>query len=422
MTTNERNVDRMIEVIDNASKNASRFFSIYVGFTVYAIITILGIPDGQLQFQPNWLIKLPILGIEIPTNLFFIIVPFFSFCLYLYLMVLIFSLYSLIEDYRSYCQQRNLIYNNKDLYPWIINFVRMSENKSIRLLKKSIVSITVWFCLPLTLFIFTLRYLKYHDQIGSYGFLILMFLSTYVAFWFWNQLNRNKYNHILNFVILPCIIILIVFSFFFVAKVNEGHFSWANLDLKNQTLVRIPTKDQVFERGYWANFEGFNFNGANLSGSILKRANLRFANIVRAKLYQTNLDQADLSTANLQEANLFQANLQEANLFQANLQEANLFQANLQEANLEYANLREANLSHANLQEANLVNADLQEANLFQANLQGVKTLTKEQLCESTTLYETEVEEDLLNAIKSDKDCAYKLTKESYDKWLEKQR
>jgi uncharacterized protein YjbI with pentapeptide repeats len=182
-----------------------------------------------------------------------------------------------------------------------------------------------------------------------------------------------------------------------------------------------------------------NLNGLELRKANLKEADLQETNLQNAKLIYSNLQGANLQNSNLQNANLIgvklqwafleSAKLQHANLTLAILKDASLNEANLKEviaensnfeganfgrlgdstlingANLEQAylrgsNFKKANLRKANLKGANLEMVDLEETNLQESNLKGVKGLTIDQLSKVKTLYNAELDDELLIPLK----------------------
>ncbi|GEM_PF-2439926 len=451
MATNERNVERMVEVIDNASRHARMVYYLYLGFIAYCAVTVFSTTDRQLALKGDTA-ELPILDISVPLDGFFILAPILAIGLFVYFMLYLHRLNSLIEGLGE-------SYDKKQLYPWMINIAREPEDGTIGLLQKLFVGLTLWFTLPVTMFIFASKFLKKHEDFLSYLIVALAFASIFIVFWFWNNLRKKEYSELLIYTLLPVIVYLFInLTAIFIPKINDGDFKWANLDLRNELLVTVPDKEKDFGGVYCGDLEGVNLNGADLTNAVFKRANLsgaklnnadlsnadlrksklspvldkdgkiiiEAATLENAILRDTNLQEADLSYANLQEAYLEGANLQETDLISANLQGANLSYANLQGAELYNANLQEAALQNANLQGANLESADLQEADLYNANLQeadlvGANNLTKDQLCEAGTLWNADINKDLLKQVENKVEgCPDKLEKESYDEWVKK--
>jgi hypothetical protein len=107
----------------------------------------------------------------------------------------------------------------------------------------------------------------------------------------------------------------------------------------------------------------------------------------------------ELFYANLRGANLSSANLISANLFNAYLGGANLTNAYLMHSYLNGADLINANLKGADLTYANLINAYLGGANFEGANLKHVIDLTIEQLSKVKTLYNANLDPELMEQV-----------------------
>jgi uncharacterized protein YjbI with pentapeptide repeats len=144
-----------------------------------------------------------------------------------------------------------------------------------------------------------------------------------------------------------------------------------------------------------ADFQDFDFRGANLENAHLYRCGCVNADFSGAQLTSAGFGGATLGNTRFIGATLTQANLMQAHLYRANLSGARLFQALLFGANLEAANLAGLNLTGQSLEATNLKNADLQGSDLSEANLQGAN-LWDAKLCganlQGARLVETNVE------------------------------
>ncbi len=159
-----------------------------------------------------------------------------------------------------------------------------------------------------------------------------------------------------------------------------------------------------------ANLEETDLRETHLEGATLKFANLRNAKLGKAILWKANLLKANLSGVNLQRAilegaNLSGVNLQGANLTRANLEEAHLLGGDLQDtklykAKLDKTNLKYTNLSSADLAGTYLLGANFEKAILREANLMGARKLTVDQLSKAKTLYNTNIDPDLMKQVK----------------------
>lgn len=150
----------------------------------------------------------------------------------------------------------------------------------------------------------------------------------------------------------------------------------------------------------------------DLHEAYLQGANLVGAHLEKVILYRANLKEANLEEAYLEGANLRAAKLDSAQLKRVNFEGADLFAATLEGVNLEGANLRGANLGEVHLEGADLKGADLEGADLEGAHLKKVDdppkfpglspscNVTFKQLSKVKTLYDAELDEELLIPLK----------------------
>ncbi|MEM6676310.1 MAG: pentapeptide repeat-containing protein [Pseudomonadota bacterium] len=103
----------------------------------------------------------------------------------------------------------------------------------------------------------------------------------------------------------------------------------------------------------------------------LPAAPLKGADLRSATLTRAYLPNADLRESNMQEVDLSSASMQGANLSSASMQGADLVGAHMQGTNLFDASMQGANLGDASMQGTNLRRASMQGTNLGFANMQG---------------------------------------------------
>lgn len=123
------------------------------------------------------------------------------------------------------------------------------------------------------------------------------------------------------------------------------------------------------------NFRGASLAAAKLNGVNLSGISLQNANFIEADLSDSNLDGAEISNAVLQRANLIGSSLSRTNLSHsdfifAHLDNTDLSGANLTYAKMDSASLREAHIRGADLREATFFHANLQKADLGWSNLE----------------------------------------------------
>jgi len=122
MATNERNGSRLESVIDKASQHARMIYYLYLGFIAYCAVTVFSTTDRQLALKGDKA-QLPILDIAVPLDGFFIFAPVLAIGLFVYFMLYLHRLNSLIDD----LMEADPSYNKRDLYPWMINIARELE-------------------------------------------------------------------------------------------------------------------------------------------------------------------------------------------------------------------------------------------------------------------------------------------------------
>jgi uncharacterized protein YjbI with pentapeptide repeats len=184
------------------------------------------------------------------------------------------------------------------------------------------------------------------------------------------------------------------------ANMRQVDLRFAVLDRAKLMRAALPEADLQNANLDRANLSDANLSFAELSGATLLDATLDGANLYKsdlraASLQRASLKKADVRESNLQNANLTMANLAESYLASSNLNEARLKNADLSKAILTDANLRKADLSGALLGGAVLRGTDLDGANLHGADLRGAEGLTPTQVCSASSLWETQMDENL---------------------------
>jgi uncharacterized protein YjbI with pentapeptide repeats len=190
------------------------------------------------------------------------------------------------------------------------------------------------------------------------------------------------------------------------ANLRQADLQFAVLDRAKLARAALPEADLRN-----ANLDRADLRDANLSFAVLSEATLLDATLDGANLYKSDLHSALLQRANLKKADLREANLEDSNLTMANLGESYLISTNLSNARMKNADLSKAILTDANLRKSDLSGAflggavlrgtDLGGANLHGADLRGAEGLTATQVCSSASLWETQMDENLLQDVAS---------------------
>ena len=188
------------------------------------------------------------------------------------------------------------------------------------------------------------------------------------------------------------------------ANLRQADLRFAVLDRARLARAALPEADLRN-----ANLDRADLRNANLSFATLSEGTLLDATLDGANLYKSDLHSASLQRASLKKADLREANLEYANLTMANLAESYLASTNLNSARLKSANLSTAILTDADLRKSDLSGAllggavlrgtDLTGANLHGADLRGTEGLTAAQVCAASSLWETQMDENLQQSV-----------------------
>jgi len=367
----------LIDNITELSKITRTLHFLYVTFLVYCGLTILSSTDRKIILDET--ARLPVIGSELPYASFMLVAPLTAIFLFVYFQLHLNALIRTIDDLRiNYAP-----IGKGRLYPWMIILVDEHESGAFQRVERIIISVSLWWLLPIVQLLFFLWALKKAQ--GWHQFeLLLLFTGGTLVFWFWYGYEAVTFKPEETEGMLDSIkqlirrhrqkIILALCTMFFPLYIGIViPTSWFYIDLHNQILIN----EQKEEYGnYLADFQEINLERANLFNTVLKRANLQRANFSNAQLEHANLEQANLSFATLLKASLKDVNLQRAILVSAVLNGANLQKADFKDANLEGAYLRDADLTEA-------------------------KNLSIEQLLKVHTLYQAKIDAPLESQLKN---------------------
>ena len=396
--------DELKSALDTASSQTRNLFIAFLFFLLYVFVMVAGTTHMDL-LNPESRIKMPVLGIGLPTLYFYFIAPFL-------LLVFHFNLlFNLYQHARKLAEWKKLHSQNELLYPFMFNYLAVDAKRDVYYWMVNFVTWVTVYLSPLCLLVFVqLKFLPYHSNLITSWHIVAVVLDEFLLLFFWKKIRKSDRKLNLFFfkprvlsLINGLILIPLFFFPFFMAVIpktdNDLNYMISkliidrNIYLPEATLVGTPPSDEIIaayiaksrteeerkkaKSQAFINFgRGLELRGRDLrfaffGNANLQKADLRFAELQSANLRWANLQGAYLSGAELQGANLIWANLQGADLEEANLNSADLTGAELQGANLSGASLQGADLNGANLQGANLKNAKLQGANLIWANLQG---------------------------------------------------
>ncbi len=411
---------KVLQVIEETSKNARKIFLAMLLGCVYSWLTIATTTDARLLTN-SASSPLPIIQTEIPIAYFYWVAPFILIALYVYLHFYLQRLWKGLAGLPAIFPDGKSL--DERAYPWLLNglvrrhFERLKKGRPLMAhLEEWVTILLAWWIVPLTLIGFWLRYLPRHEWGGTWIHVGLIVASVAAAVIFYRSAARTlrgtaphsfqwkiSWQDRRTYQCAGVVLVTIVLSVLSLGAINgvrtlkEGTLQfddkldhtdvrtwvpWAFGRLGYNTFAYLREVDvSIRPPDYWR-IDDQERRDASVKGANLRRRNLTYADafnafLANADLTGANLQGATLKGADLRKAILTGANLQGATLGGVDLEEGTLGGADLEGANLIGANLQGARLVRANLvgaklQGADLIDADLEGANLFQANLQGV--------------------------------------------------
>ncbi len=356
------------------SKHARGVFLGVVGGCVYAWLALATTSDLALVVNAVST-PLPIIQTEVPIAGFFLAAPVLLLGLYVYLHMYLQRLWRGLAKLPAIFPDAFSL--DEKAYPWLLNSLvrlyvfRLTENRPpLSWLQVGISVVFAWVLVPLTVFLFWLRYLPKHDWLGSFGLSLLVIL----AFWTGCSMYRITKTTLLGeqaqgrpLTRLPEFAVALV--------VVVMTFTASSLAITAQRPI------EAFGFRLYADLQGADLKETVLSGINLTAANLRGARLERADLSATSFHGADLRNTDLRAANLSSTGIEGADF-----RRADLWSADLRGSDLRGSDFRGANLQFTRFNGADLSGSDLT----------GTKRLLQRQLEEACGNSATRLPDELL--------------------------
>jgi uncharacterized protein YjbI with pentapeptide repeats len=284
--------------------------------------------------------------------------------------------------------------DRRKLYPWLVTLGEQPDPGFVGLLERLIVTFSLWWTLPIVLWLFALWTLRRHALTDCIFLSVVNLLGVVLVFSFWRRYRPSASfgRYLVLSVAIVAQAVLLGLLIFVILKGYPGASYVENLD--TSTWVRaVRSYTAVAIRSYTAvDFRYADFSDVHsLHGIHLEGAQLESAGFEGLDLGSASMQNANLSGANLEDTDLTKAVLDEADLIGSQLARSKISSATLEGAWLVNANLNHATAVDVDFRDANLTGADLEGA-----NLQGAKNLTIDQLGVVCTLYQAQIDDPLL--------------------------
>ena len=348
----------LIDNIAELSRSARTLYVVYISFLIYCILTTLTTPDRKFVLDQE--VHLPIINLDIPLSVFVLTAPLVAIFVYLYFQLYLQTLRETIRRLRKDFARLG----DGRLYPWMINLVEEPEPGLLGMIRGTIIKVSLWLMLPVTLILFTFFVLRKHEPLLAFYEWASSVVGTVLVLWLWRRYERGGeaaaqpapnvsrlerwlntlVGHWQSTILGASLLLFEVFLLLMIPQENLIKTGWFNVNLSNEALA-----EEKKYAGDWVDLHDVHLERANLSNAFMERANLRGAHMEFANLQHANLTNAVASDAHLNEAVLAEANLTEANLSGADLSRSNLNCAKLLGADLREATLTDAYLIGADL-------------------------------------------------------------------------
>jgi uncharacterized protein YjbI with pentapeptide repeats len=418
------------KAIGDATKIARWFYFLTVGASLICCLLIAFTTDVRLLLNAS-AVPLPRLSTILPMTGLYLGGPLVLLALSLRFHFLLLRLWGSMAALPAVFPDGQTLERDG---PWYLmglvrrHFRWQGDTKSpMTTFETALSTVLAYWIVPVTLFLFWVRYLARQDFRGTLLHVVLIMASVASATCLPFVVSRvlrpgdlrlPKSKNVLRLVLRTLRSALAVgcILFLFSIGVNRGLpydrssgtddsaadvRRWASLvfqsigyrpyaDLTEATLSSPPPRGAEWTEE----------TVEKISGARLNQMNMRFARgykafLINAKLWRANLEGAYLSEADLRGANLREALLRSAVLDRTQLTHAILVSAKATGANLTASDLRFADLSYGTFENAVLSNAKVSGASLYAVNLRNAQLLRTD--LSRTDMRDTKLEHAVLS-------------------------
>ena len=282
----------LIEKVNILTKTAKGSWLGLISYLAFAGVTLMGVRDEDF-FLVEKETALPLIGVTIPTVLFFYVAPILGAALFAYFHLHLLKLWEALSDLIKSTDQRPI---SDDISPWLISDFALSHHpdalrqRPVMWLGWIVSLMLAFLATPIVLFFFWVRSMPAHELILTLGFCgTSLMLSIYLGVASWLRMNvllRNAARKKHRRPILKAVFLVLVFT-------SIGSFSVFRTTIPAATIVdeRAPNFLGLFAPNYQKTLD--QAEHGNLP-SITEPELLSFWQLAPFTLYTANLQGVDL--------------------------------------------------------------------------------------------------------------------------------
>jgi len=355
-----------------ASRNSGRALGAYAAYLAYWLLTLIANSDAA--FVVSRTVRLPLLGVAVPLDLYFFVIPLLGLLTFLafqsYLRSLADSVPSGGLEGRPAASTRRS--------PWLAASFFGPSRFATRNVGRRAVAVMFWASLPAALVYHFLRFIRIHEFAAAYvlGGLVVAVTLVVAGCW-WTRPGRPAARPLLwtgvaalAFLgVLACQTVMVIGLIPLTAKgYYPGSFSPRLLrnflqPFLSMNLTGLDLTAADFVPGSAARPRGLSLRGVHLEGARLHLTRARDVDFQLARMKEAVVDSCDLEGANFRMADLTETYFLYSDLARADLTSTGLRGGMFFDCELKGSSFRYAALSYCKLYYCEAGGADFRLAN-----------------------------------------------------------
>src|ERR1700735_1942681 len=173
--------DDTLKSISDISQSASYAYVLYLSFLAYCTLTILATTDSHIIRNDTTV--LPLVSLPVPFSIFSRAAPLIAIGLFIYFEMYHNRVTGMLNDAR-----RNYApVDRRKLYPWLVTLGEQPDPGFVGLLERLIVTFSLWWTLPIVLWLFALWTLRRHALTDCIFLSVVNLLGVVLVFSFWRR-------------------------------------------------------------------------------------------------------------------------------------------------------------------------------------------------------------------------------------------